>query len=164
MERTINNNNEYSATIAEWISKFTNLMMQYNNAAEAILAYYLPGSLDFMTCPLGIEEFRLIGEEMRSNIAVFTAAEDSGLIADAIPRLFYKALDNYDNWCGMYVGVEYMLTHSLFSRYIPFEYRYCANKLLAANILLLDDEDLWDECINKLNSHLRDRVLAGYCS
>ena len=162
MNRTINNNIEYMATVAEWTRKFTELMLQHNNAAAAILAYYLPNGYDFLTCPLGVVEFQKIGEAMRTNEAIFTAAEDSGLIAEAVPELFCKALDNYDSWCAMDDGISYMMTHPQLLRYVPFEYRYCAEKLLEANALLIDNEDLWNGYSDKLCSNLNERALTGY--
>jgi hypothetical protein len=137
-------------------------MRSSNNAAVAVLAYYLPGNSDFMTCPLGVSELKKFGAMMRDDAAMFAAAEDTGLLAEAVAELFRLALDNHGNWCAMEKDIKHMLEHDQFSRYIPFKYRFCAERMMVANELLCADEELWDKCSNELESRLSARKLIGY--
>ena len=58
MNTYFDNSCEYAAQVNLWSEKLTGLMKKYDNAAEAILAYYLPGHSEFLTCPLGVDEFK----------------------------------------------------------------------------------------------------------
>ena len=153
---------EYAMAVEKWSAVFTELMCGSNNAAVAVLAYYLPGNSDFMTCPLGVSKFKKLGTMMRDDEAMFAAAEDTGLLAEAVADLFRLALDNHGNWCAMDEDIKHMLENAQFRRYIPFKYRFCAEKIMAANELLCADEELWDKCSNELESKLSERKLIGY--
>lgn len=156
------NSAAYAAEVEKWTEKFNKLMMECNNAPEAILAYYLPGQNTCLSCPLGDEEFQQIGEDMRTNEAMLRAAEESGLLVDAIKNRFYRALDNQDNWRYLKDDVAYILDHPCMRRYIRFEDQFIARKLIAANALIEDDEDLWYLYADRLHKKLDDRELRGY--
>lgn len=162
MNTYIDNSCEYAAQVNLWSKKLTKLMLEHDNAAQAILAYYLPGHSEFLTCPLGVDEFKSIGEEMRENAAVFAAAEKTGLIAKAVTIIFDFALENYDSWYGMESDIKYMLEHPQLSCFIPFEDRYAAQKLLDADLTQDDDEDVWFDYACAIQKKLGNRKLTGF--
>lgn len=162
MKTYIANSAAYAAEVSKWTEKFEELMLESSNAPEAILAYYLPNQNSFVACPLGDQEFEKIGKAMRENEAMITAAEDSGLMAEAMEAFFYQVLDNSDSWHYMWEDVEIILANPRLSRYVRFEHKYIARKLLAANLLIDDNEDLWYSCAEKLGEQMRDRKLRGF--
>lgn len=162
MKTYIDNSAAYAAEVNKWTEKFEELMLESSNAPEAILAYYLPNQNSFVACPLDDLEFKQIGEVMRENEAMLTAAEDSGLMAEAMEAFFHQVLDNSDSWHYMWEDVEIILTNPRLSRYVRFEQKYIARKLLAANLLIDDNEDLWYSCAEKLGEQMRDRKLRGF--
>ena len=153
---------EYAMAVEKWSEVFTELMGGSNNAAVAVLAYYLPGKSDFMTCPLCVSAIKKLGTMMRDDEAMFAAAEDTGLLAEAVAELFRMALDNHGNWCALDEDIKYMLENAQFRRFIPFKYRFCAEKIMTENELLCKDEDLWDKFTNELERKLNERKLIGY--
>ena len=156
------NSAAYAAEVEKWTEKFNKLMMEYNNAPEAILAYYLPGQNTCLSCPLGDEEFQQIGEDMRTNEAMLRAAEESGLLVEAVKICFYKALDNYGSWSYLCDDLAYILDNPRLRCYVCFEDQFFARKLLAVNTLNEDDEDLWDQYYDTLQKKLVARELRGY--
>lgn len=162
MNTYIDNSCEYAAQVDLWSKKLTELMLEHDNAAESVLAYYLPVHSEFLTCPLGVDEFKRIGEEMRENAAVFAAAENTGLIAKAVEKLFGFALDNHGSWCAMVKDVRYMLEHPQLGRYIHFEDRYLAERLLHADLAQGDDEDFWCDYYDIVMRKFKNRKLTGF--
>ena len=161
MNTYFDNSCEYAAQVNLWSEKLTKLMKKYDNAAEAILAYYLPGHSEFLTCPLGVDEFKCNGEEMRENGAVFAAAERTGLIVKGVKILFDFALENYDSWCGMERDIRYMLEHPQLGCYVHFEDRYLAERLLRAE-LAQEEEDSWCDYYDIVMQELNNRNQAGF--
>lgn len=162
MNTNIDNSCEYAAQVNLWSKKLTELMLEHNNAAESILAYYLPHESEFMTCPLDVQEFEEIGVEMRDNVALFDAAQNTGLFARAVAKLFDYALDNHGSWCAMDEDIKYMLEHPQLRCYIPFEDRYTAQKLLNADLTHVDDEDVWFDYACAIQKKLDNRKLTGF--
>ena len=158
----IDNSAAYAAEVEKWTEKFNKMMLEYSNAPEAILAYYLPEQYTCLSCPLGDQEFKQIGEAMRTNEAMLRAAEESGLLVEAVKNCFSKALDNYGSWSYLCDNLAYILDNPRLCCYVGFEDQFMARKLLAANALIEDDEDLWDLYYDKFHKQLVDRELRGY--
>ena len=163
MTNYIDNSTAYTAVVSKWTEKFVELMLESSNAPEAILAYYLPHQNSFVSCPMGDLEFKEIGEAMRKNEAMLVAAEDSGLMAEAIEAYFYQALENSDSWHYLWDDIEYILSNPRLSRYVRFQHRYVAMKLLEANSLIDDNDTLWYPYAEKLEQKMQNRVLRGFC-
>lgn len=161
MSRSINNNIDYVTEVAWWTTKFNELMQYYVNAPVAILAYYLRGNSKVVVCPCEVGEIKKYGEEMRNSSVMFAAAEDSGLLAEAIPELFRIALENYKNWREMCNDILFLLQHTHLRRYIPFEYRALAKSAKAANIALFEDEAHWSEFVENARAKLKMRARCG---
>lgn len=157
MKKQINCSNDYASVVTCWVKRFSDLMRQYSNAATAILVYYLRGRAELVVCPDGMDEFKLHGEAMRHNGVMFAAAEESGLLAEAVPELFRLALKNYDNWYVMNKDILYLLQHQSLCRYIPFEYRFLAENVAAVNALVLENKLFWETCVAEAKAKLVER-------
>jgi len=157
MKKQINCSNDYAIVVESWVKRFSDLMRQHSDAATAILAYYLRGSSEIVVCPDGMDEFKLHGEAMRSNGVMFSAAEVTGLLAEAIPELFRMALKSHDNWCVMNKDILYLLQNQSLCRYIPFKYRFLAENVAAVNALVLDNKLLWESCVAEAKAKLVER-------
>ena len=160
MKKQINCSNDYIIVVARWVKKFSDLMRSYSNAAVSVLAYYLRGSTELITCPNGMDAFKEHGEAMRNNGVMFAAAEDSGLLAEAVPEVFRLALENHNNWCVMNKDISFLLQHPHLRHYIPFEYRFLAEAVTAINDFMLADETIWEKCIAEAKGKLRERQLG----
>ena len=138
-------NYDYAAEVEMWYQKFTDLMKTEMYAAITIVAYMLPGQYTMVGCPLGDPEYQMLGEAMRTNFAMFAAAEKTGLLAEGVDAFCYAALDNADSWSGCAKDVKYLLENDELRKYVSFADQYTAESLLAGGEMLCDDEneDLW---------------------
>lgn len=152
---------EYANKVAWWTTKFSKMMHSYANAPVAIIAYYLRGNSAVVACPNEMQEFRAYGEEMRTNSVMFAAAEDSGLLAEAIPALFRLALENHSNWCEMNKDISFFLEHPHLRRFVPFEYRIMAEAAKAANIALSEDDERWYDFVQAAKTKLGTRMICN---
>lgn len=161
MSRPIRSSIEYANKVAWWTTKFSKEMQSYANASVAIVAYYLRGNTAVVACPSEMEEFKAYGEEMRTNSVMFAAAEDSGLLAEAIPALFRLALENHNNWCQMSSDIAFLLQHPHLCRFVPYEYRVLADAAEAANAALSEDDERWYEFVQAAKSKLSARLICN---
>lgn len=158
MSRSIKNNLDYAADVAWWTTKFNELMHCYANAPVAVLVHYLRGTSKVVVCPHEVVKIKEYGEAMRNSSVMFAAAEDSGLLAEAIPELFRIALENYRNWRKMSKDIIFLLQHTHLHRYISFEYRALVKAAMAANIALFEDELHWSEFVENAREKLKKRA------
>ena len=124
-------NYDYAAEVEMWCQKFTDLMKTEMYAAITILAYMLPGQNTMVGCPLGDPEYQMLGEAMRTNSAMFAAAENTGLLSAGMDAFFYAALDNAGSWSGYADDIRYVLGNDALCKYVSFSGRYIAECLLA---------------------------------
>lgn len=158
----VENSTAYAAEVSKWTDKFVEFMLAYSNAPITILAYYLPHQYAFMSCPLGDDEFKRIGEAMRNNEAMFVAAENSGLMAEAMDAYFSLALDNPDNWHYLWEDINHIVNNQHLRRFVRFEPMYIAQKLLSANDVIDDNDDLWYSYAEQLDQKMCERSLRGF--
>ena len=165
MDVNFESNRDYLEEMAMWCQKFTDLMKTEMYAAIAIVAYMLPGQNTMVGCPLGDPEYRALGEEMRTNPAMFAAAEKTGLLAEGIDAFCYAALDNADSWSGYAKDIKYLLGNDELRKYVSFADQYTAECLLAGGEMLCDDEneDLWLDVVRTALRKLKGRKTSrGY--
>ena len=157
-------NCEYVEEMAMWCQKFTDLMKTEMYAALAILAYMLPGQNTMAGCPLGDTEYQMLGEAMRTNPAMFAAAENTGLLSAGMDAFFYAALDNAGSWFGYVDDVRYVLENDALCKYVSFSDRYIAECLLAGGDMLCDyeNEDIWFRVAGAAQTKLDSRKTRGY--
>ena len=131
----------YIAAVQRWSAKFRDLMKAEQYAPISIVAYYLPRQCTMIGCPLGDKEYQDLGERMRIDHAMFTAAERTGLIAEGIDAIFQAALDNCDNWAYYAKDIDFILKHTELHKYVSFSDRCYAEMLLAGGNLFFEDEN-----------------------
>lgn len=160
----IENSHDYAAEVAMWCEKLNNLMKAEKHAAVALVAYMLPGQCTMVGCPLGDSEFKKLGEGMRTNPAMFAAAERTGLFAEGIDAFCYAALDNAGSWAYYAADIEYLLNSDELRKYVSFSDRYLAECLLSGGDMLCDDEneDLWSSYACAVSKRLDERATRGY--
>lgn len=157
------NSIEYEAEIAEWREKLTDLMKREKYAAVAILGYYFGDSSCMLGCPLGDPEFERIGTEMQKNPALFTAAENVGLIAEGVSDIFYDALDNPGSWCYHHDKIRYIFENEGLSRHVPYRDRYLAEALLSGGKdIYNDDDDRWHKIFDVAKQTQEKRNMRGF--
>lgn len=152
----------YIAEVQRWSNKFRDLMKTELYAPISIVAYYLPHQGTMIGCPLGDQEYQSLGERMRTDDAMFTAAERTGLIAEGIDAIFRAALDNCDNWAYYAKDVDFILKHTGLHKHVSFSDRCYAEALLAGGNLFCEDEDLWLRCCSTIQKKLSARQTRGY--
>lgn len=152
----------YIAAMQRWVAKFRELMRTEKHAPISIIAYYLPRQCTMIGCPLGDKEYQSLGEQLRTDAAMFAAAEKTGLIAEGIDAIFYAALDNCGSWSYLAKDIEYILKHSELNKYVSFSDRYYAEALLAGGELFCENEELWDRCYTTVQTKLSARTTRGY--
>ena len=164
LNRNFESNYDYTAEVEMWCKKLTDLMKTEMYAAIAIVAYMLPSQNTMVGCPLGDPEYQKLGEEMRTNPAMFAAAEKTGLLAEGIAAFCYAALDNADNWSGYANDINYLQENDALRKYVSFANQYTAECLLAGSDLLCDDknEDLWNDVVRATQRKLNGRKTRGY--
>lgn len=160
----IDSNHSYIAEVELWCKKFNDLMKAEKHAAVALVAYMLPGQCTMVGCPLGDPEFKKLGEDVRTNPAMFAAAEKTGLLAEGIDAFFYAALDNAGSWNYYADDIEYLLKNDELRKYVSFSYRYIAECLIAGGAMLCeeDNEDLWIRDARAAENKLDERKTRGY--
>lgn len=158
----IDGSSAYIAAMQRWVAKFKELMRTEMYAPLSIVAYYLPRQSTMIGCPLGDKEYQSLGEQMRTDDAMFAAAEKTGLIAEGIDAIFQAALDNFDSWSYYAKDIEYILKHAGLHKYVSFSDRYYAEALLAGGELFCEDEGLWDRCYATVQAKLSSRKTRGY--
>ena len=152
----------YIAAMQRWVAKFRELMRSEKYAPISIVAYYLPRQSTMIGCPMGDKEYQSLGEQMRTDAAMFAAAEKTGLIAEGVDAIFQAALDNFDSWSYYAEDVEYILKHPGLHKYVSFSDRYYAETLLAGGKLFCEDEVLWGRCYDTIRAKLSARKSRGY--
>ena len=152
----------YIAAIQKWIVKFNEVMRTEMYAPVSIVAYYLPGQCAMIGCPLGNEGYQSLGECMRTDYAMFVAAEKTGLIAEGIDAIFHAALDNCGSWSYLAKDIEHILKHSELNKHVSYSDRYCAEALLAGGELYCEHEDLWVQCYRTVQQKLSERQTRGF--
>lgn len=152
----------YIAAMQRWVAKFRELMRTEKHAPISIVAYYLPRQCTMIGCPLGDKEYQSIGEQLRTDAAMFAAAEKTGLIAEGIDAIFYAALDNGGSWSYLAKDIEYILKHPELNKYVSFSDRYYAEALLAGGELYCEHEDLWLQCYRAVQKKMSERQTRGY--
>ena len=157
MNRPIESNCDYISAVAWWSTKFREEMRCNANAALAILAYYLKGTSKLIVSAYEGTPFKIYGEAMRQSSVMIAAAEDSGLFAEAIPKLFCLALEKHSSWCLTYKDVTYLLNHMYFRRYIPYAYRLLASSVSDDLDAVLVDETLWEQHLTDARIELGKR-------
>lgn len=157
-------NYDYAAEVEMWCQKFTDLMKTEMYAAITILAYMLPGQNTMVGCPLGDPEYQMLGEAMRTNSAMFAAAENTGLLSAGMDAFFYAALDNAGSWSGYADDIRYVLGNDALCKYVSFSDRYIAECLLAGGDMLCDyeNEDIWFRVAGAARTKLDSRKTRGY--
>ena len=157
MDRKIESSCDYISAVGWWSTKFHNEMESNADAALAILAYYLKGTSNLIVSAYEGTPFEIFGEAMRQSSVMIAAAEDSGLFAEAIPKLFCLALEKHSSWCLTYKDVTYLMNHMYFRRYIPYKERFLASSVLDDLDAVLDDETLWEQCLIDARAKLGGR-------
>ena len=100
---------------------------------------------------------------MRSNPAMFAAAETTGLLATGIDAFFYAALENFDNWCYYYDDIQYILRNDALRKFVAFDDRSLAEFFLSTKISWDEnDEDFWLRCYDLAVQKLNQRKTRGY--
>lgn len=160
----IESSDDFVAEVELWCKRLNTLMKAELHAAIAVVAYYLPHQCTMIGCPLGDPEYKELGESMRTNPALFAAAEKTGLFAEGIHDLCYAALDNAGNWDYYSDNVEYLLKNDTLCKYISFSDRYLAECLIAGGAMLhgVENEDLWLRYIRVAKKKLAERARRGY--
>ena len=158
------NSNDFVAEVEMWCKKLNNLMRSELQAAVAVVAYYLPHQCTMVGCPLGDREYQELGETMRTNPALFAAAERTGLFAEGIHDFCYAALDNAGSWNYYADDIEYLLKNDELCKYISFPNRYLAECLIAGGVMLREEEneDLWLRYVRVAQKKLDERARRGY--
>ena len=164
LNTNLESNYDYAAEVEMWCQKFTELMKAEMHAALAIVAYMLPGQNTMAGCPLGDPEYQMLGEAMRTNSAMFAAAEKTGLLAEGIDAFCYAALDNAGSWSGYVKDVKSLLENDELRKYVSFADQYTAESLLAGGDMLCDDEneDIWFRVAGAVQKKLDGRKTRGY--
>lgn len=158
--------NEHRSKV--WWTRYLETQMRNDpSAPTSILAYYLDEINEHeyhIFCPLGFEEYEVIGAWMRDSNVAFEAALDTGLLADAVPIYVNAALDNAPNWRLAARGIKYLLDHAVLGRLIPFDSRFVAKQLLDefGIFLPIEDEEEWGERCADLREMLRGGMWRGY--
>lgn len=155
--KAIESNCDYISAVGWWSIKFRNEMESNADAALAILAYYLKDTSKLIVSAYEGTPFEIYGEAMRQSSVMIAAAEDSGLFAEAIPRLFCLALEKYSSWCLTYKDITYLMHHMYFRRYIPYAERFMAGYVLDELDAVLEDEALWERCLMDARAKLGER-------
>lgn len=158
----VDGSSAYIAAVQKWAAKFRELMRTEMYAPIAIAAYYLPHQCTMIGCPLGDKEYQSLGEQMRTDYAMFVAAEKTGLMAEGIDAIFHAALDNCGSWSYLAKDVEHILKHSELNKHVSFSDRYYAEALLAGGELFCEHEDLWLQCCRAVQKKLSERQTRGY--
>lgn len=160
----IENSHDYAAEVAMWCEKLNNLMKAEKHAAVALVAYMLPGQCTMVGCPLGDSEFEKLGEGMRTNPAMFAAAEMTGLLAEGINAFCYAALDNAGSWSCCSEDIKYILNEDELRKYVTFSDRYMAECFLTGGAMLceFENEDLWLRYARAARKKLDERNRRGY--
>lgn len=155
---------EYAVEVEMWCERFETLMKEELYAPVAIVAYSLPHQNTMVGCPLGDPEYQELGEGMRTNSAMFAAAERTGLLAEGLDAFFYAALDNAGSWSGYADDIKYVLENDTLCKYVSFSDRYNAECLLAGGEMLCDDEneDIWLRVARAAQKKLDSRKTRGY--
>ena len=161
MDRKIESICDYISAVAWWSAKFREEMSCNASAALAILAYYLKGTSNLLVSPCEATSLRVYGEAMRQSSVMFAAAEDSGLFAEAIPRLFCLGLEKHSNWRLMYKDIIYLMNHMYLRHYVPYTYRCLAGAVSAELDLLLGDDVLWEQRLRDATKKLGERRLSA---
>ena len=160
----IENSIDFTREVEAWTKKLNELMKAELNAALAVVAYYLPHQCTMVGCPLGDSEYKQLGEVMRTDPAMFAAAEVTGLLAEGIDAFCHAALDNVDNWDCYSDDIEYLLKNDELRKYVSFSDKYIAEILIAGGAMLrdVDNEDLWLRYVQAAQKKLRERARRGY--
>ena len=161
MDRKIESSCDYISAVAWWSAKFREEMSCNANASIAILAYYLRGTSKLLVTPYEEVSFKVYGEGMRHSSVMFAAAEDSGLFAEAIPRLFNLALEKHSSWCVMCKDVIYLMNHMYLRHYVPYTYRCLAGAVSGELDAVLGDKVLWEQRLNDAMTKLGRRQLSA---
>ena len=137
----IENSHDYAAEVAMWCEKLNNLMKAEKHAAVA-----------------------LVGEGMRTNPAMFAAAEMTGLLAEGINAFCYAALDNAGSWSCCSEDIKYILNEDELRKYVTFSDRYMAECFLTGGAMLceFENEDLWLRYARAARKKLDERNRRGY--
>lgn len=160
----IENNHAYVTEVELWCKKFNDLMKAEKHASVAIVGYMLPGQCTMVGCPLGDPEFEKLGEGMRTNPAMFAAAEKTGLLAEGINAFCHAALDNAGSWLCYSEDIKYLLKNEELCKYVSFSYRYEAECFLSGGSMLceVENEDLWLRYARAAKKKLSERKTRGY--
>lgn len=159
----IENSHDFAKEVETWSKKFNSLMKAELHAALGVVLYYLPHQCTMVGCPLGDPEYKKLGEAMRGNPAMFTAAEVTGLLAEGIYAFCNAALDNAGSWSYCFDDIEYLLQNDGLRKYVSFSDRYLAECLIAGGAMLCDpgNEDLWFRYATAAQKKLNERTKSG---
>lgn len=153
------------ASVAWWVNCLEREMMVDINAHSIITGYYLSAKVGrhcSIFAPLGYAPYKEIGEKMAKDPIVLEAAKKSGLLVSGISTFMEAALSNDGCWEGMVDGVAFLLNAPDLRNYVPFRYRYIAERMLRLNDIIKSGKQTWGEVYEKLAGELSDEWAHGY--
>lgn len=126
-----------------WCKRFYELMRCDIHAPITIVKHCVSNNKRFHMYPVEDEIYKSVSATINTDVTVFTAAEETGLIAEGVRGVFRAAFHSCDSWRKHALIVKNILARSDLCKHVPNVDRYYAEIYLSTGEMLYHNEKMW---------------------